>query len=265
MKRLVVDAHVNVGIREQIWGIKRHTPEDQIRLMERCGIDMACIFSPAPGLVRPEHFVEGNDYVAEAARRYPDRFIPFVIVNPWYKDEAIQELKRNVDRGFAGIKLYPPGHGFYPIDSPLVFPIVEFAIAHDLPILIHTDFNTKVTTPFHFARLAARYPEAKLIMAHLGMDPDVVHFIPDILQDLPNTYIEISCAPDIPDAVVTKPVRRLGAHRVLFASDAPGLAPELALLKVKLANLTEEEETEVLGRAFLRLIPPDRRPPGVDV
>ena len=259
---MIVDAHVNVGIREQIWGLKKHTPEDQIALMEKCDIDLACIFSPAPGLIRPEHFIEGNDYVAEATRLFPDRFIPFAILNPWYRSEALDELNRNLDRGFAGIKLYPPGHGFYPIDSPLVDPICEAAIENDVAVLIHTDFNTKICSPYHFAALARRYPEAKLIMAHLGMDPDVIHFIPDIIEDLPNAYVEISCTPDIPEAAVGRPVKRLGSRRVLFASDAPGLAPELAILKVELATLDKEDHEEVMGKAFMRLIPEDRRPKG---
>ena len=257
---IIVDAHVTVGIRQQIWGLKRHTAEDQIALMERCGIDLACIFSPAPGLVRPEHFAEGNDFVAEATRRYPDRFIPFAVINPWYGEEALAELERNLDRGFAGVKLYPPGHGFYPIDSPLVYPVVERAIEAGIPLLIHTDFNSKVATPYHLVRLARRYPEAKLILAHLGMDPDLVHFIPELLQEVPNVAIEISCAPDIPEAVVKRPVEVLGSCRVLFATDAPGVAPELALLKVKLAGLKPQDEAEVMGKAVLRLIPQDRWP-----
>jgi len=251
---MIVDVHVHLGIRQQIWGIKKNTAEDQIKMMDECGIDKACVFSPASGLIRPEHFLEANDFVAEARDKYPGRLIPFCIVNPWYGEETIAEIERNAARGFAGIKLYPTGHGYYPIDSPIVDGVVEAALRLDLPVLIHTDYNSKVATPYQFANLARRWPEAKLIMAHMGMDPDLVHFTADLIKDLPNTYVDISATPDLPEAVVKKPVEILGSERVLFASDGPTLHPKLALLKVQLAGLSEEDERNVLGLSALRLL-----------
>ncbi|HHW15117.1 MAG TPA: amidohydrolase, partial [Firmicutes bacterium] len=217
MVTVIVDAHCHVGIRQQIWGLKKQTAEDQIRQMDRAGVDKAIIFSPCSGLVRPEHFVEGNDFVADAVRQYPDRLFGFCLVTPMYGELAVREVDRCVQTlGMRGIKLYPPGHGFYPVDSPIVDPIVEKAIEYGIPVQIHTDYNQKVCTPYQVCRLARRFPEATFIMAHMGMDPDLVHFVPDLVEDLPNVYLEISCTPDLPGSVVKLPVDRLGAHRVLF-------------------------------------------------
>lgn len=251
---MIVDVHVHLGVRQQIWGIKKNTPENQIKMMDDCGIDKACVFSPASGLIRPEHFDEANDYVAVARDAYPDRLIPFCIVNPWFGEDTVSEIERNVERGFAGIKLYPTGHGYYPIDSPLVDYVIGTAVRFDIPVLIHTDFNSKVATPYQFANLARRWPEAKLIMAHMGMDPDLVHFAANLIQDLSNTYVDISATPDLPDAVVKQPVDILGSERVLFGSDGPTLHPKLTMLKVKLAGLSDADERNVMGESILRLL-----------
>ena len=251
---MIVDVHVHLGIRQQIWGMKKNTAENQIAMMDDCGIDRACVFSPASGLIRPEHFREANDYVAEASKKYAHRLIPFCIVNPWYGQETSAEIDRNVARGFAGIKLYPTGHGYYPIDSPIVDVVVEAGIRLQVPILIHTDYNSKVATPYQFANLATRWPEAKLIMAHMGMDPDLVHFTAALIKDLPNTYVDISATPDLPDSVVKQPVEILGSERVLFGSDGPTLHPKLTMLKVKLAGLSEDDEKNVMGESILRLL-----------
>lgn len=252
---MLLDAHVHVGIRRQIWGIKKNTAEMQIAKMDELGIDKAFIFSPASGLAKPEDFREGNDFVAEAMARYPERLLAFAIVTPMHFEQAVEELDRCLgELGFWGIKLQPTGHGFYPIDSPLLDPIIEKGIQYDVPILIHTDFNSKIATPYQLAALAKRFPEAKIIMAHMGMDPDLIHFVPGIVRDLPNVYCEISCTPDLPGAVVKLPVTTLGASRVIFGSDAPTVSPELALLKVKLAGLAPEEEQTVLGQAAWNLV-----------
>src|SRR5688572_12690183 len=50
---------------------------------------------PSRGLhASPSMYARANDYIAEAATRFPDRLVGFASVNPWHRDEALAELER---------------------------------------------------------------------------------------------------------------------------------------------------------------------------
>jgi predicted TIM-barrel fold metal-dependent hydrolase len=101
----------------------------------------------------------------------------------------------------------------------------------------------------------------------MGVDQWIVGEIPGIVEEFENVYLETSGSADSPRGVVANPVARLGAGRVLFGSDAPGLDPRLAILKIRLAALSASDEAAVLGGNIARLLklspvevssPPDR-------
>ena len=72
-----------------------------------------------------------------------------------------------------GIKLMPMYANFYPQDS-LLDPLWRYASEHQLPVLLHTGttFVAKApidcTLPRHLDEVAIRFPEVKMILAHLG-------------------------------------------------------------------------------------------------
>ena len=41
---------------------------------------------------------EGNELISNAIKKYPERFIGFASVNPWFGKEAIYELKKKHQR-----------------------------------------------------------------------------------------------------------------------------------------------------------------------
>jgi predicted TIM-barrel fold metal-dependent hydrolase len=55
-------------------------------------------------------------------------------------------------------------------------------------------------------------------------------------------------------ARIKEAVERIGAQRVLFASDGPGCDPSIEVQKVKLAGLTPEEEALVFETNIRRLL-----------
>jgi hypothetical protein len=111
--------------------------------------------------------------VAEYARQHADKVIGFLSVDPTqtgWEDElhqGHQELK------LKGIKLLPMYAGFYPNDRKLDY-LWEYATKNRLPVLLHTGttFIDKApldcTIPRHLDDVAIRFPEVKIIMAHLS-------------------------------------------------------------------------------------------------
>ncbi|MCS6918007.1 MAG: amidohydrolase family protein [Chitinophagales bacterium] len=75
--------------------------------------------------------------VAEVKARYPEQMIAFFCADP-RRPDLMRQLREFVPgRGFTGIKLYP-ALGFYPFD-PALRPVYEYAVAHQLPIVVHCD------------------------------------------------------------------------------------------------------------------------------
>jgi len=249
---MIIDAHTHVGVRTDIdYMDVSHSPEDQIKLMDECGIDRAVIMLYADPPGTHEGYRRANDRAAEIARNYP-RLTGFAQVDPRHPS-ALEELERAVKKlGLKGVKLYP-NHWMF-ADHPIVFPVVEAAIKLDVPVMIHSDWNNKFATPNKVVRVARLFPEATIIMAHMGRyDPDLIHFIPDVAKEAENVVLECSCTTEH-TYLYKKICDLLGAERLVFGSNSPMYHPLLVLRKLKLAGLSREEESLVLGGNIARIL-----------
>jgi len=114
-----------------------------------------------------------DEYVASYVAAHPDRLIGFLSVDPTQQGWE-RELRDGHERlGLRGIKLLPMYAGFQPDDERLD-PLWSYAQKHRLPVLLHTGTTfiaqapLENTLPRHLDRVATRFPEVKIIMAHLG-------------------------------------------------------------------------------------------------
>ncbi len=179
----------------------------------RHGVDLA-VLGPA-GEYAAYSTDEGNAFVADAVRRFPDRFIGFAAVNPWSRAAGIDALRRaHGEHGFRGLVLHPILQGFEAND-PLVFPLVEAALALDMVVYV-TGGAPYLAMPYKIADLAGRYPEGHFVMGHAGWD---FHFdVPYCLEACPNLWAETS---KNGLANLEALARKFGPSRLLFGSDYP--------------------------------------------
>ena len=155
--------------------------EDLIALMDRDGIDVSVIMPSDHRRVASvtdkvsQKRATSNDFIAEIARKYPNRLIAIAGHDP-LRDQwnAAPELERCVkELGMRGMKLYPPYDQFDPYDERL-FPVYEKAIELDVPLTFHTGWTPLLTGPLEFARpepldkVGIRYPDLKVNLAHVG-------------------------------------------------------------------------------------------------
>jgi predicted TIM-barrel fold metal-dependent hydrolase len=116
--------------------------------------------------------------------------------------------------GLAGLLLHPILQGFEAND-PLVFPLVEAALAPGMPVYV-TGGAPYLAMPYKIADLAGRYPEGRFILGHAGWD---FHFdVPYCLEACPNLWAETS---KNGLANLEALARKFGASRLLFGSDLP--------------------------------------------
>lgn len=117
-------------------------------------------------------WVDDQD-VADYVAAHADRLIGFLSVDPT-QERWQDELRDGHQRlGLRGIKLLPMYAGFFPTDERLD-PLWRYASKHQLPVLLHTGTTfvsqapLECTLPRHVDTVARRFPDVKIIMAHLG-------------------------------------------------------------------------------------------------
>ncbi len=234
-----------VDIHTHIWGDRTDRDAETLtRMMDR--YDLAWIgVSALVGGQQPtlNDVRSGNDAVAAFKRRDPNRIEGFCYLNPRHGLAAVDELKRCVEaHGFQFIKLWVSAHA----DDRCVFPIIERAIDYGMTVLQHafckaTGLLAQESNPVNVANLARRYPEARIIMAHMGAD---FTFGCNAIRDCPNLWTDM-CGTYCETGMIDYALRMLGAERILFGTDAPGASFLNNLHKVIDTPLTADQKRRI--------------------
>ena len=225
-----------------------------IEAADKLGIDQLCCSILTPR--RPataEGFGECNRWIADGMRRFPGRVRGYCYVNPGCREAALEEIRRCVeDRGFIGIKLYNE----YTCTEPVVFPIVELAIALNVPILHHAghahggfEDQPRISDGGHLAELSLRYPEAKLICAHVCGGGDWEWTI-KALRHAPGVSLDTSGSVT-DEGTVEMAARVLGVNRLVFGCDNSMTA---GVGRMRGANLSALDKAKILGGNMAKLL-----------
>lgn len=207
------------------------TYESVIQEMDATGVDQSVIFGFAyrdQALCR-----EANDYVLEAAKAHPDRFIPFACVSP-EEPGAVAELERCLDAGMRGCgELFPDGQCFDLVDSPGLEAVAGVLTERGLPLNIHS--NEPVghvypgkgdNTPGPCFAFAAAHPELTIIYAHLGGGLFFYEMMPSVRKALARVFYDTSAAPYLYRADVYQlAAQAAGREKLVFGSDYPLISP----------------------------------------
>jgi uncharacterized protein len=223
MKYRKIDAHEHVDLYEG-------GPEVQIDFADRLGIERLVISKPVVTQTgTPDEFRDANDHVLRAMKLYPDRIMGQVTLNPQYPGESLAEIKRCVDQGMVGIKVYYQ----VKINDPLFYPIIEKAIDLKMLILMHancqlgmagyrmkydTHLNPNTSLPEDFVEAAKRYPEAILQYAHTGGGGDWEYACKSF-RDYPNIYVDTSGSNNEGN-MIDFALECLGEDRLFFGTDS---------------------------------------------
>jgi predicted TIM-barrel fold metal-dependent hydrolase len=245
---MIVDCHTHIG--KSIYGYGQ-TPAELLHRLDRLGIDRAVVCPEQP---EEYHLEPANDEVAAAVRTYPDRFVGFCRVDPRRGKNAVRELERaSTQLGLRGLFLHPWEEG-YAVNLPIVFPVVERAMALGMPLMVAAGFPW-VSHATQVGDLCRRYSEAQVIMTHGGQlnisglaQADAL----TALRDNPNLCTEVSgmYRQDFIETVIAE----MGAARVLFGSNCPRMSQEFELERIRALKVGEDDRQAVLGGNAARLL-----------
>jgi predicted TIM-barrel fold metal-dependent hydrolase len=194
-----------------------------------------------------------NAPVAEACRRYPDRFLGWIFLNPRNNPGVLDELEHwRSHPGMFGIKLHPHWHEYR---TELLGPLLARAQELRMPVLIHLGFGKRGD----FRAMSRDFPALTLICAHAGFP--AYQDLWDFGRSNRNVFVDLS-SPYIDEKMARDAVRVLGPDQCLYGTDAPyGFHEEdrtydykEILGWVERMPVSSEQRDRILGGNFQRIL-----------
>ena len=214
-------------------------------------VDRAIVFG-----FRANHLglVVPNDLISKYVAKHPEKLIGFTCIDPnepTYLDElhrSFEELK------FQGLKLAPIYQNYHPMDERMQ-PVYEYCERKGIPVLFHqgTTFPRraplKYSFPVQLEDVALRYPELRMVIAHLGhpwIEDTVV-----LIRKQPHMFADISALYYRPWQFyngLMSAVEYGVANKLLLGSDYPFTKPAETIIRLRDVN-------QVVGQSGLPRIP----------
>lgn len=198
-----------------------------------------------------------NDEVATVVRRAGGFYVGFCGLNPLLGEvEVRREVERCFERvgGFHGLKLEISCNA----RDAAMRPVMEAARRYGVPVLQHSWSQTNIkqrsyhSDPEDTCELARRWPEVRVIMAHLtGCGVRGIR----AARGLDNLWVDTSGG--APEAgLVECAVGELGAGRVLYGSDLPIRDLPTAIARVAGSPISSAAKRAILHDNAVKLLPP---------
>lgn len=227
-----------------------------IRQMDQDGVDMSVVFGfpwSYGDLVR-----ENNDYIIESVRTYPDRLIGLACFDLGWEG-APEETERCLAAGLSGVgelAFYLSGIDEEALER--LAPVMEVCRSMgNRPVMIHTNEpvghlypgKTPVTLE-QIYRLAERFPENRIILAHWGGGILFYHLLKrEAKSVLSNVWYDTAASPYLYDPAIFRTAAEAGVlDRILFGSDFPLLPPSRYFSYLDASGLPEDGRKKVLGQ-----------------
>ncbi len=163
---MIIDSHTHI---HEMNG-KELAPEDLITSMDEAGIDYSI-------LIADDFAGKGvpTQRVVEIAKQYPRLKAVGNVSYPSFDSSQLEIIKGYIkNKEIVGVKFYPGYEPFYPLDEKL-FPLYEFCAERNVPVMFHSGILVetrrgllKYSHPLNIDEVADRFPELKIIIAHMG-------------------------------------------------------------------------------------------------
>ncbi|MDO8690712.1 MAG: amidohydrolase family protein [Dehalococcoidia bacterium] len=237
------------------------TAEDVVQSMDEGGIDRSVILNF--GWSSQDLCRETNDYILEAASRFPGRLIPFFSVQPLSGPAAIEEIRRCARAGAKGIgELNPDGQGFDLDDAQVMPPLMKAVQDEGLVFQSHSSepvghlYRGKgQTTPDIVYRFIQLFPDVTMVFCHWGGGLPFYALMPEVSKCLERVYFDTAASPYLyRDQIYGQVAAIIGADKILFGTDYPLLKQGRFVERIRALGLSPEDTASILGGNAARLL-----------
>ena len=234
--------------------LKNSDPVNFVRFLKESSVDYGVVMAELCPAVTGTCT---NEYVLQFCQGQ-DSLIPFASINPYLTGDLRKELRRLVEAGFRGLKLYPTYQYFYPNES-FLYPLYAKAEELQIPVMFHTGSSIfkgarlKFGDPLFLDDIAVDFPDLNIILVHGGRGfwYDRAFFLAR-LHD--NVYMEVAGLPPQKLMEYFPELERI-ADKVIFGSDWPGVTDLRANIEaIRQLPLSESAKEKILGGNALKLL-----------
>jgi uncharacterized protein len=259
-----------VDIHSHAWAYPRHFNEDFRRQASRARagqevdltVRLADYQASAPadtvtvvfgGKARLSGLWVDDQFVADYVAQDPAHLLGFLSLDPTQPGWQEELRYGHQHLGLRGIKLMPMYCGFRP-DDPQYDPLWDYAQRHGLPVLLHTGTTfiaqapLDCTLPRHLDPVAIRFPELRIVAAHLGHPYEGECVV--LIRKHPHVYADLSALHYRPWQLYHSLMlaQEYGVwHKILLGSDYPFTTINATLAGLRTLN------DQLTGTALPRL------------
>lgn len=198
-------------------------------------------YSTYASVLSSANIVEENVYLNGLLKENEDLY-QWVVVHP-LQEETFRQAERMLESPrVLGIKIHSPMHK-YDVRA-YGDQIFSFANAHNATVLMHPD---KI---LDMPQFADRYPNMKLIIAHLGSKEHI-----EAIQSAKhgNIYTDTSGVLSSLNNIVEYAVEKIGSEKILFGTDT--YSPAFQYSRIALARISQSDKENILYENAIRLFP----------
>ncbi len=250
------------------WSEERPTSvDDMVRAMDEAGVDKSAIVHAST--------CYGYDcgYLADALKSHPHRFTGVGSIDTLASDN-VEEAQYWIDRGFTGFLIFSGGSTTDAFDTqifadPRSFPFWELIDSMRMSVALQTSFAGAQVA----VMLAKRYPNAKILLDHLGRPPaqegpPYAASAPLLdLAQIPNIYLKLTTyaleqlhnGAARPETFLPLVVKAFTAKRIAWGSNFPAspghLREHVTMVRKHISFLGEEDQAWILGRTAMEIYP----------
>ncbi len=236
--RIDINAHFGYW---QYWDLPQHTADELVAMMDAHGIEQAACLSLRGVQL---NWREGNDETLAAAQRHSKRLLAMATISPFLGGNA-DELRRLIDAGFRGVRLYPGFHN-YPLDSAFVDDICRCAAERGVPVMIPTrpmmNWRFKAIPIESIGAVIERHPQTTFIVSGPNYLVEYQAVV-KLMQRCANATYEISCMQGFD--YLRNLVGEVGAERILFGTGAILHYPACNVAKLNGAKISSEQRNAI--------------------
>jgi uncharacterized protein len=271
-KKMIVDFHYHYINREGFI-------DDLLKEMEEAGIDKTVLTGLSDDLLWESDVFGsfcGNMDVLAAVRKYPDRLIGGIYIDPREKD-FMDTFEKYFQEGFKYVKIWPP-LGFYP-DDEILFPMYEKLEKYDIPLLSHTGLtniklidksgkgfrkaaDSRYAHPMNFDKLSRLFPKMKIIFAHSGHPHyfdawGIAYANKNVYLDIAGGEVWVSGIPYVYNAIGGRNYIPIDFDRVIWGSDnclTQKEHLEKSIDSMKLSGASDDDIKKIIGKNAARLM-----------
>ncbi len=212
------------------------------------------VVSPLSGLMPRGRAdaVAGNEELARIIPQTPG-LLGWVLVDPTRPATYDQAREMLQETWCVGIKIHPEEH-VYPI-ARYAHDLLAFAAECNATILTHSGDPNSM--PESFVPAANDFPNARLILAHIGngFDGDPTHQVRAVQQAKHgNIYADTSSAQSMMSGLIEWAVEQIGVERILFGTDTPLYSASAQRARIDGAKLSDDDKGKILRGNALRLL-----------